>query len=238
MNYPQQTRSIKFGRYIKLGVVIIIVLFLSGTRISYSLSSLLQKIARPIWNIALPSDEEDVLPKLSLEDIRIKALGAEIDRLKVLLGRDASGGGRLLAAVVSPEILSFYDTFWIDVGATDGVEQGDLVVGGESVALGKVVEIFPDISKVQLFSAYGSETVARVADMEILVKGVGSQNFVLNIPKDLEIKEGDVVVYPGLDLLILGIVGRVETSANDPLARIFIRNPLNIQNLSRVYVIK
>src|SRR3989344_4269279 len=102
MNYPQQTRSIKFGRYIKLGVVIIIVLFLSGTRISYSLSSLLQKIARPIWNIALPSDEEDVLPKLSLEDIRIKALGAEIDRLKELLGRDASGGGRLLAAVVSP----------------------------------------------------------------------------------------------------------------------------------------
>src|SRR3989344_975611 len=132
MSYPQQTRSIKFGRYIKLGVVIIVVLLLSGTRVSYSLSGLLQRIARPLWSIALPSIEEDSLSKASLGDIRLKALGAEVDRLRELLGRDESNHERLLAAVVSPESLSFYDTFWIDVGAIDGVEREDLVVGGES----------------------------------------------------------------------------------------------------------
>ena len=53
----------------------------------------------------------------------------------------------------------FSEALYLNRGADDGAEAGDLIVYGKNIAVGKIVEVFPKFSKVAPFSKFGEKTV-------------------------------------------------------------------------------
>lgn len=91
----------------------------------------------------------------------------------------------------------------IDRGSNDGVTEGLAVLAGEGVIIGKIIEVYPDFSKVLLLTDNKSILAATVQNIDQtagLVEGqFGLSLMMTNIPQDQEINEGDLVVTSGLE---------------------------------------
>jgi len=220
-------------------VVLIIVILIVATNLKFVVVKGLHYIASPVWSIGAPTTNDLSKTSSSLQDIRLRSLNEELERLTQLLGREEDDTDRLLGAIVSPSRSSLYDTFWVDVGRKHRVSHGDIVGVAGDVIIGHVVEVFDSLAKVQMYSAFGSEVEVMLnGDTKIRLEGSGSQNFSASLPKGLEISEGDTLYIPGLDLFVLAIVGKVSKGDNKTFLSISARSPVNILGLSRVFIIR
>lgn len=165
--------------------------------------------------------------------------------LKKILGRsnpldDEKNKRNLLAYIISGPVTPPYDVLILDIGIDGGVSVGDLVLGGNGYLVGEIVEIYNKTSKVRLHSSYGVKTPVLIGEnkttMEIL--GVGSGNFVVQIPKDFLVEEGDLALMPGEDPTIVAEVKKIEGKDGEMFKRAYLFSPFNIRELHSVLVVK
>jgi len=176
--------------------------------------------------------------KLSMVDCNI--LKKENDQLKELLGRVKPESNFIISSILTKPNRSPYDTIIIDVGSNTDIVPGLLVYAGVDVPIGEVNKVYDNDSLVMLYSNPGqiTEGVLEGSNASVELVGRGGGNFEMTIPLDLSSELGAMVVLPGISTKVLAIVDAVISIPTDPVKKVLLHSPVNIQNLKWVQVKK
>ncbi|HEY4493483.1 MAG TPA: rod shape-determining protein MreC [Candidatus Paceibacterota bacterium] len=143
-----------------------------------------------------------------------------------------------LALILSSISSSPYDTFLVDRGGNHGIAFGSKVITESGVLLGEVIEVYPEISKVELYSAFGKELEVVLDGKErVMVSGQGSQNFFLKLPEGVAVAASSTLFSTGEGAYVLASVEYIKDEPGDAFQKIYARSPVNIHHETRVYVL-
>lgn len=161
----------------------------------------------------------------------------ENEELKFELGRETSSK-RILAYVLSGPGASPYDTLLLDAGEREGIQDGDTIFINGGLPIGRIQETYAHSSLVRLYSSPGEEVSVDVPPAHFIAKayGRGGGSFLMNLPKDIEIRKGDLLSLPGIENGILGIAESVETDPVQSLKRVIFRSTFNVYQIEKVYI--
>ncbi len=167
----------------------------------------------------------------------IDGLKQENESLKNSLSRSAAGDD-VLGIVLSRPPVSAYDTLVIDIGSSDGVAKGDKVYADGDALIGDISEVYANQSKVSLFSTPGRTISVNIgeADTTAEAKGRGLGNFLLHVPVEIGIKEGDIISLSQIRPHTFGVVEKIIVDSSDSLQTILFKSPININSLRFVEV--
>jgi rod shape-determining protein MreC len=236
-------------------IFIIIILSLPITR------NLLFYIGTPIWkiktnitifltdNYKLFSSKKtliqenlilkDEITTLSQEKVFTDIIKRENEDLKSIFLRKNKNQDHILATVLVKPFLSPYDTLIIDVGTQNGVTVGNSVLVQGNIFIGYISEVNTKSSKVILHSSPGEKTNVIIGENNISKEalGMGNGNFILEVPRELGIQQGDSITIPSIYTNIFSVVERIEFKETDAFQTIFFKNPINISELKWVEVL-
>jgi cell shape-determining protein MreC len=266
MNYHQKNSflfsSTKKSSKKRTIIFSLVLVFLILIFISSSFRNLVFLIGRPIWKLEnaietslsdswslLSSKQSLVEENRALRDAKNKTdyyslvndfLRQENTSLKEALGRKDEKSNSVLAYVLSKPGITLYDEMIVDAGSNFNVKVGDLVSADGTIVLGEIGEVFDKTSKVVLFSTPNRVTNVLLGPNSIQAeaKGVGSGNFVVRLPKETELKEGDTVIVPSISPNVFGIVEKIVSESTDTFQNVYFKNPVNLLELKFVQIIK
>ncbi|MEX0910452.1 MAG: rod shape-determining protein MreC [Candidatus Paceibacterota bacterium] len=253
------------NKYIKVFLIIALILLLGGGVIYRFLAEPVFTVTAPIVeksndlaynNLALLvgifTNKEDLIiennklkNKLSetlVTALEYKALQEEIinlrqfrlpDNLEVVVAKVIKNGGLLN-----------YDGLVLDIGRQNIAPNINLTVGqkviiSDNVLLGELVEVLDKTSKVGLYSTPNRQTNVQIgpANVKAVAKGQGSGNYIVSLPVGLDFKVGDVVTtITGDREYIIGVVENITKTAEVPFQKLYIKQPVNLSNLSFVAI--
>jgi rod shape-determining protein MreC len=222
----------------------------------------MQAIARPFWNIKNNLSDDfnyffafigsrknlvDENQKLSdgkaqddLKLLRFNILEKENADLKAMLGRKDSSENQILAYVLMKPPQSYYDILIVDIGSNLGIKVGDKVEVAGGAVVGEVSEVYANTSKVKIYSSSGGKMDAMVerSNVPVVLVGNGNGQFEAQMPKESDIKNGDLVSAAGLSGVIFGTVRNVESNASDAFQKVLVKAPFNVSELRTVLIDK
>ncbi len=132
----------------------------------------------------------------------------------------------------------------IDLGSDDGVASGQAVLHDTGV-VGRVVETSANYARVLLITDFDNSVdsfLQRTRNVGILA-GQGAKPLALQyVPKDADVRPGDVVITSGLDGffprgLTLGVVSRVNRQSPELFMGIDVRSAVTFDSLEEVMVV-
>jgi len=129
------------------------------------------------------------------------------------------------------------DAILIDKGLKNGITKDLFVITSQKVLVGKVAEVYQNYSRVLLISDRESLLEAKIVGTNIsgLLKGLGGSQILFDlIPKEGEIKEGDLVV--SRDFLI-GLIKEVKKVDVNLFQQAEISPFFEVSNLGRVFIV-
>jgi len=168
-----------------------------------------------------------------------ETLQTENENLKDLLGRKDSKQNTILATVLVKPPQTPYDMLTIDIGALQNVKIGDKVIANANIYIGEVSEVLPHLAKVTLYSTPGRKlsVVLGASSVTMEAVGIGGGNFNIFAPREVEVKEGDVIVIPSITANVFGIVEKVSYKETDSFQTVLFKSPVNVSELSFVEVV-
>ena len=258
--FRDKKQIVKRKRLIKNLILLgVFLVFASLGFFSYS-RGLFNFIGRPIWKTknlvvnklenvgyvvrtkaSVYKDNENLLKentdlKASMIDYQI--LKSENISLKELLGRVPTGRDMVLANILTKPNYSPYDTIIVDIGDSSGVVVGDVVYSDMTIPIGEVSVVYGNSSLVTLYSNPGETTEAMIdgTNTSVELTGRGGGNFEMTIPIDLPFIKGAIVYLPGFSSEVVAIMEDVISSPNDPVKKVLLSSPVNVQSLKWVFV--
>lgn len=253
-------KKIKQKKFLKflLGIIFFLVLFYFRAGIWSGLSYASHKVFRPVLvfgnNLGVKFQslglffvsknsllKENENLKLDLDEARVAMANyasvlAENSSLKEIFDRKNEKDPMILSAILSKPNQSLYDTLIIDVGTKNGVKEGSRVFALGNIPIGHVSDVYPNSSKVILFSSAGENTQVAIGNIFMEVVGRGGGNFEMILPRDFILMKGDQMVLPGIYPYVLGIVETVISDPRDPFQKALLTSPVNIQELKFVQI--
>lgn len=230
-----------------------------GASMLFFFRSTLVSLSSPVWKgqnfvslgiknlFALIKDKDELVEENTVLRERLASYEAtllalqtlESTQLEMLRIFGRSGNEDFVAAGVlvhPPE--TPYDILIVDAGEEDGVIEGSMVSLPEGGALGRVTEVYENQSKVELYSGSGVETNAYLERHNVSIKliGRGGGSFELELPRDIEIKEGDKMLLPGVESELVGVVSKVMLEPTDSTKKIIVRGVGNINSVRFVSI--
>lgn len=189
---------------------------------------------------SLLRENEELKRRLEVAEIRlstIRAIEQENEDLKRSMGR-ASTTDLILAAVIRRPPLSPFDEIIIDAGADVGIEADRIVYAAGSVPLGRVASVFGKTSKVLLFSSPDQRFEVEIGKDRLVATAIGrgGGQYQAELPRDLAISKGDLVVAPSLGLMPFGTVSHIITGPEQPFQTVIIVPPQSLYALHWVFV--
>lgn len=188
--------------------------------------------------------EENIQLSDQLETMRISLIDHETikeenKRLHLELGLKPDGNFISSKIVARPPQIPL-DSLFLDRGVRDGVAEGDLVLVGERVLIGKVVEASGNTSTVALssfpdFISYGH--VERTGEV-LEVVGVGGGSMKARVPIDFDVEMNDKIILESGRAYTLAIVGSVESNSASGFKDLLMLLPFNIAKTRVVFLEK
>lgn len=185
------------------------------------------------------------IQSLLAENVRLLELKKENEALRVALNLGLEKQFNLIFAEVIGKDIS-QDSLIIDKGSNDGVLKGQPVITQEKTLVGKINEVYKNFSKVQLPSNKNSSFDAKISNTDIagLVKGEGNfKTFFDLVPKDKEIKKGDLIVtsvaggiFP--EGLLVGEVKDVKKTDIEPFQKVEISPSFDINEINHLFIVQ
>ena len=214
----------------------------------------LDYVTSNIWDLATVHEQNKML-RNEVEQLRVQNLQAseaiaENERLRALIGyRQMATQFDLVAArVIGRESATWSRMIVINRGKKDGVEV-DMAVVTEKGLVGHVVEAGWNSSKVQLIMDPRSSVGTLVQRAESRVAGIVQGDMdnptmpqMVNIPKNADVVEGDVIVTSGFGGrypkgLVVGLISSLQNDAGGLLKIGLIEPAVDFQKLEDVMVI-
>lgn len=182
--------------------------------------------------------EENSKLKISMIDYQI--LKNENDKLKALIGRISSNNNFILGSILTKPNYSPYDTLVIDIGEDEGLKEGLLVYVNGNIPIGVISQVYANTSLVELYSNPSRITHGLIEESNITVElvGRGGGNFEMSLPFEITANKGTSILLPSINLEILAVVEEDISDPTDPVRKIILRSPINIQNEKWVQVKK
>lgn len=258
MNFRQnkpKTRKIFW-----IGILLVLILVFSmSENVSHFFSSIGFSFTKPFFNLGasinnwttnqfvvfydkkdLEQENKDLKEKINEMQanlLSLEILENENKELKNLLSR-TDEDQYIIGYVLSRPPQSPYDILIADIGSKNNIEEGMEVTAYGNILIGYVSEVFSKTSKIKMISFSKNETNAVLLNLNIpvIAIGQGNGNFEIELPKDVEIQQGEKVVTLGEKPLLLGIVEKIESSPTDPFQKIYFRTPINIQELKHIMI--
>jgi rod shape-determining protein MreC len=216
----------------------------------------------------LKKENEDLKVKiqsLTAENVSLKELGKENATLRTALNLGLEKEFKLtLAQVIGKDISQ--DSLIIDRGSKDGVLKNQPVITEQKSLVGRISEVYENFSKVMLITNKDSTFDGKISETEIypvrdyqseekmpreqisngvysLVKGYGNFKVFFDlVPKDKEIKKGDIIVTAATggifpEGLLVGEIKEVQKSDVEPFQKVEISPSLDIKEINYLFVI-
>ena len=165
----------------------------------------------------------------------------ENESLKEIFNRKTFDSEKIiLSAVLARPNVSPYDTFIIDIGQSFEIEKGDNVYVSGNIFIGKIDEVYKNTSTVKLFSSSGEITPISIGVQNISAnaEGRGGGNFIVELPRGSGVEKGDIVTIPNIDTKLFALVEEIEANPSDPFITILFKNPVNMNDVKWVQVVK
>jgi cell shape-determining protein MreC len=179
------------------------------------------------------------------EGLKIKMVDHELivqenTELKELLGRVPVKNSFVLGVILAKPNQSPYDTVVIDAGVDEGLREGEKVFVDGEVPIGTISKVYNGTSLVTLYSnpRQTTEAILEGSNATVSLLGRGGGNFEMSIPIDLPSDKGMHVVLPGLSSEVVAVIEDIISSPTDPLKKVLLRSPVNVQALKWVEVKK
>jgi len=133
----------------------------------------------------------------------------------------------------------------INKGAEDGLKFNLPLITEEKALIGKIVEVYENISKVQLLSSRESLLNIEIFNKNIygVLKGKNSSDYFLDlVPEESEIASGDLIITSsfGGDFpkeLLVGTVESIKDSKTVSFKEAVVKPSFNVQDLNYVFII-
>ena len=265
MNYllkSNNRENRRMFRIIMKAVVIVAVIFLIHIIFPRFFSLLFNIISRPLWkteNVVVSESSgttgyfmskrflfeennnlKDENKNLKNENLRLNIVENENNELKKILGRTINKDKTVIASVLQKPPSISYDNLIIDIGTNDGIIKGDKVVIDGNNILGEIEEVLGKTSIVRLYSTSGQKTDVEIgtSTIQAVAIGRGGGNFEVIVPRSTKISIGELVLLPGINLQIFGIVEDIVTDPAHAFIRVLFRSPYNISSIKWLEVIK
>lgn len=262
MNYRLRNNSKFKNKNLRFKIITLVIAFFITLSVFFSgiFSGFLNKIALPFWRVdiyvvqkfseifAIINSKKSLilenrrlseeLNKNMMDTLMLRVIQKENQDLKALLGRDKVNKNTVIGAVLAKPGISPFDVIIIDIGLDEGVKKGNKVFYEKSVAIGEVEEVYERSSKIKLYSSPGEKFLTFVGENNIQVEaeGLGGGNFFAVLPRDAEVKEGDIAIVPGASTLVLGFVHKIKLNPTDAFQNIIFKTPVNLSELKWVLV--
>jgi cell shape-determining protein MreC len=161
-------------------------------------------------------------------------------KLKELFNRTVPEKKLVISNILTKPNYSPYDTLIIDLGTSDGVSVGDQVYSNVVTPIGEIGAVYTKTSLVILYSNPGEVTEAMIngTNTSVELVGRGGGNFEMTIPIDLPFTIGSYVYLPNIETEIIATIEDVISSPTDPVKKLLLKSPINVQNLKWVFVKK
>lgn len=217
-----------------------------GSQINY--------VTANIWDIVTEHQQNKMLrnevDQLRVQNLQASEYAAENARLRALLDykQTATQFDLKAARVIGREASTWSSMIIINRGTIDGVKE-DMPVVTEKGLVGRIVEAGPNSSKVQLITDPRSSVGVLVQRAESRVNGIVEGDMdnptmprMVNIPKDSDVQEGDVIVTSGFGGifpkgLAIGLVSEIRHDTGGLLEVAILEPAVDFQKLEDVAVI-
>jgi len=178
------------------------------------------------------------------ENAELRELKKENETLRIALGLGLEKEFKLLLAEVIGKDIS-QDTILINLGLKDGILKSQPVINQQKVLVGKIGEVYENFAKVILISNKESSFDAKIPESDIQGVVRGKENgklFFDFVPKEKEIKEGDLVVTTALggifpSGLLVGELGKVFRSDVEAFQQAEILPTFDINELETLFIL-
>lgn len=181
----------------------------------------------------------------------VAELKAENEKLRTILGfREKIRYNSIAAQVISKDPDNWFRTLVINKGEHDGLAVNMPVIAyqnGQSVVVGKIVEVRGSISRVQPVIAPDIKIGVKLNDTKIpgLLSGYSynSDYCVVNyISRATQTKKGDIIVTSGQagvfpPEMLIGTVERTELSESNPYQKIIVKPYVDYSLLEEVFIL-
>ncbi len=188
--------------------------------------SLTDIVEGPFRRLALREEENTRLKKevaeLLLERQKYRETALENKRLRELLQfRETRKDYIATCRVIARGIDHWSNTLLLDKGAKDGLAKDMTAITPRGLA-GKITDVTDSYAHLLLLTDINFSAAVRLQEsrMEAILSGTGTGECVLKyVPRDEEVKVGDVVVTSGLDALFppgipVGYVSKVDAKGS------------------------
>lgn len=193
---------------------------------------------------------EQIVAKLTVENLRLKEVEAENGRLRSLLQfRDANPsytykGGQVVGRIVASEPSTIIQSIMIDIGSANGIEPGMPVVT-ELGLVGRVTDVYKNAARVLLITDSSSNvnTMLQNTRLRGILRGRAGQSPIMDyLPQDQSILVGDIVVTSGEGGrfpvgIPVGQVVEVEQNDVEMFQRAVVRTTVDFDTLETVLVV-
>jgi cell shape-determining protein MreC len=252
-----QTRKSRFSGPVRATIAVIAVIVVLGAGVQFFRPSffpaIVTTLVRPFWRTGLSlslgsmrspeellAENQYLQRELDDSNVRLQTvqlIEAQNAEFKALMGR-ASTTPYILAAVLKRPPLAAYDELIIDAGADAGFTVGNNVYAVGNVLIGRISQVLGQTSKVRLFSSTGETYSVSVGPghSPATAVGRGGGQYEAELPRDINVSQGDFVTDQGLDDRPFGIVTSVLTDPAQPFEKILFAPPVNIYDIRWVLV--
>jgi rod shape-determining protein MreC len=185
---------------------------------------------------ALQAQKSQIAQQLS----GMQLMEDENNSLRQLLDYPKLATATIAARIISKPSQNIYDRIMIDRGARDGVVVGDKIIAGENSYLATIDKVTEATAEGTLVSGsfFTGDAIITRLGITVPVEGKGSGNFELHVPRDLDVRDGDVMTLPGSPDFIFGVIKSVQFDERDPYQTVLARTPVNVQELKFVRIVK
>jgi cell shape-determining protein MreC len=254
-NYLQKNKKqIVKNRFKQIAfvIILILVLFFSGSFIRGSVhffnipitftEKIIIKPFSTFFNYLSSKDNlarennilEEEIKKLNIEMLTVNSVRGENQDLKEILGYNKKISDYALAKVLNKPPVSPFDTLVIDIDQEKSVLNQKVYFS--NLPVGYIFEIYKNSSIVKLYSSSDERVSVNIGEIikNVEAKGVGSGTFRIEIPKDIGIKEGDIVSLVTGE--VIGLVEGIEMESSNTFQNVYFKYPFVLKDMNWVLV--
>lgn len=187
----------------------------------------------------LITENKELREQLSRQSAMIASydvLAEENDELRRMLNLQDGGQG-ITAPIISSFRSSPYGTFIVGAGMERGLEEGSVVLSEGGFVLGVITDVSQGSSVGQATFAPGTELDVAVGSTGFTLSGRGRGNSRAEVPRELPLSEGDVVLAAIYASRPVGVVGRIESASSSAFATVHVVFPLNLNDIHYVHIL-
>jgi cell shape-determining protein MreC len=177
--------------------------------------------------------ENNYLNLINLESLKYENQKLR-EELKIKPAQDS-----IAAAIIAKQLQIPLDTLFLDKGTSDGIKEGDMVLAGEKILIGKIVKASKNRSTVALDSFAGATTYGFVdrTDEPLEIKGVGGGGISSKVAIDFDIAIGDKIMVGGSSTSLAAVVGAIEEDKSSGFKNVLLSLPVNVSKINMVFVV-